>query len=67
MLPQIKVDPLVKVIDPSLLAFPEFPLVTAPVTVSEGLPLAAKVRNAVALAVFICNDAQVNVPFTVTV
>jgi hypothetical protein len=50
-LPAIRVEPLVNVIVPLLLVLPEFPTVTAPETVSLGLPLAANVRVAMLLLV----------------
>lgn len=46
-LPQISVEPLVNVIAPTRFALPLLPTVTAPDTVSCGLPLAAKVSVAV--------------------
>ena len=49
-LPQSRVEPLVKVIVPRRFAFPEFPTVTAPDTVSWGLPVVANVSVATPLA-----------------
>ena len=66
-LPAIKVEPLVKVMAPTLFAFPLLPLVTAPETVKTGLPLLANVSVAVPFPVPIDNEAQVNAPLTVTV
>lgn len=67
-LPHSRVEPLVKVIAPFLLALPELPITTAPDTTSLGLPDPAKVKVAVPFPVPKDNDAHVaEVTLTVTV
>ena len=65
MLPQTRVEPLVKVMVPSLFWLVAFPTDTLPDTVSLGLPVVANVSVAVPLAVPIATLVQAAVAVSI--